>query len=117
MRRIPLAALLCCIACFPAIRERTIDARVRMSGADADWILAQHDSMIEGSMPRHFDSVRTRIDLHTRQAWFVLERLEPMPVSAAIEAAAMLTQLMRAMTPTATFATQVMDRTGTAKIT
>ena len=61
--------------------------------------------------------VRTRIDLHTRQAWFVLERLEPMPVSAAIEAAAMLTQLMRAMTPTATFATQVMDRTGTAKIT
>ncbi len=38
------------------------NARVIMSGADADWILAQHDQLIGGAMPHHFDSVRTRID-------------------------------------------------------
>ncbi|MBS2025370.1 MAG: MBL fold metallo-hydrolase [Deltaproteobacteria bacterium] len=38
------------------------NARVIMSAADADWILKQQDFLIEGNMPRHFDTVKDRID-------------------------------------------------------
>lgn len=60
--------------------------------------------------------VRTRIDLQTRRAWFVLERLEPMPLAAAVEAAVTLMETLRAISPAAGLAARLIDRTGTTEI-
>ena len=43
--------------------------------------------------------VRTRIDSATTRMWFVLERLEPMPVAALHEAGALLAATLRDMSP------------------
>jgi DNA/RNA-binding domain of Phe-tRNA-synthetase-like protein len=48
--------------------------------------------------------VRTRIDLATTRMWFVLERLEPMPMHALIEAGDMLAATLRRMSPGALIA-------------
>ncbi len=60
--------------------------------------------------------IRTRIDLQTRRAWFVLERLEPMPLDAAMEAAFALMETLRHISPTAELTARLIDRTGTAEI-
>ena len=61
--------------------------------------------------------VRTRIDLQTRRMWFVLERLEPMPVAAAREAAVTLMDMLRLMSPGTALATHLIDHTGTTELT
>ena len=60
--------------------------------------------------------VRTRIDTETRHAWFVLERLEPMPVAAAVDAAIVLKDVLQQVSPTAQVSVRLVDRTGTAAI-
>ncbi len=60
--------------------------------------------------------VRTRIDLPTRRAWFVLERLEPMPLAAAIEAAATLVEVLQLINPAGSFTTRLIQRSGSAQI-
>jgi hypothetical protein len=60
--------------------------------------------------------VRTRIDLQTHRAWFVLERLEPMPLAAAKEAAVTLMEALRQMSPGAELTARLIDRTGSTKI-
>ncbi len=60
--------------------------------------------------------VRTRITTETRLAWFVLERLEPMPVAAAVEAAIVLKDVLQQVSPTAQVSVRLVDRTGTAAI-
>lgn len=56
--------------------------------------------------------IRTRIDLLTHRMWFVLERLEPMPIASAEEAGAVLIQGLRQVSPQATFSAHRIDRTG-----
>jgi len=60
--------------------------------------------------------IRTRIDLQTRQAWFVLERLEPMPLAAAMEAAVALMETLRQISPAAGLTARLIDRIGTTEI-
>jgi DNA/RNA-binding domain of Phe-tRNA-synthetase-like protein len=43
--------------------------------------------------------LRTRIDAMTTRMWFVLERLEPMPMAALLEAGGLLTAHLRKMSP------------------
>ena len=60
--------------------------------------------------------IRTRIDLQTRRAWFVLERLEPMPLAAAIEAAVALMETLRQINPAAGLTARLIGRIGTTAI-
>jgi DNA/RNA-binding domain of Phe-tRNA-synthetase-like protein len=60
--------------------------------------------------------IRTRIDLQTRRAWFVLERLEPMPLAAAKEAAAALMEMLREISPAAELTARLISRIGTTVI-
>ncbi len=59
---------------------------------------------------------RTRIDLQTTRAWFVLERLDPMPLDAALGAAAALMEMLRLVSPDATFAARRINRSGIAEL-
>ena len=60
--------------------------------------------------------IRTRIDLETRQAWFVLERLDPMPLDAATEAAFALMETLRQVSPAAVLSARLVGRAGTTEI-
>jgi DNA/RNA-binding domain of Phe-tRNA-synthetase-like protein len=60
--------------------------------------------------------IRTRIDLQTRRAWFVLERLEPMPLAAATEAAVALMETLRQISPAAALTARLINRSGTTEI-
>jgi DNA/RNA-binding domain of Phe-tRNA-synthetase-like protein len=60
--------------------------------------------------------VRTRIDVQTRQAWFVLERLEPMSLAATMEAASSLMETLRLMSPGVELSARLTDRSGTTDI-
>jgi DNA/RNA-binding domain of Phe-tRNA-synthetase-like protein len=59
---------------------------------------------------------RTRIDPRTTRAWFVLERLDPMPVDAALEAAGGLMELLRLTNPGARLASFQISQNGTTEI-
>ena len=61
--------------------------------------------------------VRTRIDLDTRDTWFELERLAPMPVEAALDGARALVEALRQLSPDSRFAISLCDRAGTTVIT
>jgi len=56
--------------------------------------------------------VRTRIEASTRQMWFVLERLEPMPVVALLEAGQLLLSTLAQMSPGASIRTTFISREG-----
>jgi len=43
--------------------------------------------------------IRTRINEHSTEMWFVLERLDPMPIDALMEAAAQLIEGLRRLSP------------------
>jgi len=60
--------------------------------------------------------IRTRIDLHTCFAWFVLDRLEPMPLDAAADAGVELKAMLRQICPAAQVSVRRIDRAGTTKI-
>jgi hypothetical protein len=57
--------------------------------------------------------LRTRIDTTTTQMWFVLERLEPMPMDALREAGRSLSQALLALSPEAEVRALLSDRAGT----
>jgi DNA/RNA-binding domain of Phe-tRNA-synthetase-like protein len=57
--------------------------------------------------------LRTRIDAATTRMWFVLERLEPMPIPALLEAGDLLAATLRKMSPGAAIASTII-RTPTA---
>jgi DNA/RNA-binding domain of Phe-tRNA-synthetase-like protein len=59
---------------------------------------------------------RTRIDLQTRRAWFEFDRLEPMPVDAAADAAVALTERLRQISRALQFTVHRIDRAGTIDI-
>jgi DNA/RNA-binding domain of Phe-tRNA-synthetase-like protein len=56
--------------------------------------------------------LRTRIDAATTRMWFVLERLEPMPMPALLEAGDLLAATLRIMSPGAAIASTVMNSAG-----
>lgn len=57
--------------------------------------------------------LRTRIDLTTTRMWFVLERLEPMPIAALLEAGDLLAATLRRLSTGAAIATSFIgDRPG-----
>ena len=58
--------------------------------------------------------VRTRIDLSTTRMWFVLERLEPMPIAALREAGRALASALQAISPGATVSATLLGRDGLA---
>jgi DNA/RNA-binding domain of Phe-tRNA-synthetase-like protein len=60
--------------------------------------------------------IRTRIGLQTRQAWFVLERLEPMPLTAAMEAAVALMEALRQISPAGALTARLINRFGKTEI-
>jgi DNA/RNA-binding domain of Phe-tRNA-synthetase-like protein len=60
--------------------------------------------------------VRTRIDETTRDMWFVLERLEPMPIEALIEAGSLLAVKLAHLSPGARIASSMIDRTGSSQL-
>jgi DNA/RNA-binding domain of Phe-tRNA-synthetase-like protein len=60
--------------------------------------------------------IRTRIDFRTTRAWFVLERLDPMPVNAALDGAAALMEILGLMSPAARFTARLIDRYGTTEV-
>jgi DNA/RNA-binding domain of Phe-tRNA-synthetase-like protein len=60
--------------------------------------------------------IRTRIDLQTRRAWFVLKRLDPMPLDAATEAAFALIETLRQMNPAASLTARQIGRSGVTEI-
>ncbi len=53
--------------------------------------------------------LRTRIDAATTRMWFVLERLEPMPMPALIEAGDLLAATLRSMSPGAAVTCAIID--------
>ena len=53
-------------------------------------------------------SVRTRLEPHSTAMWFVLERLEPMPLDALQEAGAALITEIRALAPAAEVSTRLL---------
>ncbi len=59
---------------------------------------------------------RTRIDLLTRRMWFVLERLEPMPLAAVQEAASALMRRLGQMSSSAHLTACLIDRRGTVEM-
>lgn len=56
--------------------------------------------------------VRTRIGTSTSQMWFVLERLEPMPIVSLLEAGQLLAGILAHMSPGASIATTFISREG-----
>jgi DNA/RNA-binding domain of Phe-tRNA-synthetase-like protein len=52
--------------------------------------------------------LRTRIDLATSRMWFVLERLEPMPMPALLEAGERLAATLRTLGPRATVTSTIL---------
>jgi DNA/RNA-binding domain of Phe-tRNA-synthetase-like protein len=56
--------------------------------------------------------VRTRIDEATRDVWFVLERLEPMPISALLEAGGVLITAITRQNPGARLESALIDQSG-----
>ena len=58
--------------------------------------------------------LRTRIDAATTRMWFVLERLEPMPVAALLEAGDLLAATLRTMSPGAAITNTLIERPGLA---
>lgn len=57
--------------------------------------------------------LRTRIDTTTTQMWFVLERLEPMPMAALREAGQVLRQAILELSPDAELCARLSNRAGT----
>lgn len=55
--------------------------------------------------------LRTRIDEATTRMWFVIERLEPMPIPALREAGHVLVAALQKLSPNAAIATDLIDRT------
>jgi DNA/RNA-binding domain of Phe-tRNA-synthetase-like protein len=55
---------------------------------------------------------RTRIDEATTRMWFVLERLEPMPMAALREAGTVLVAALRQLSPGATISSALIERSG-----
>ena len=53
---------------------------------------------------------RTRLDVATTEMWFVLERLEPMPIDALLEAGAALVAGLRALAPAADITTEFLSQ-------
>ncbi|MDE2250468.1 MAG: hypothetical protein KGL25_03575 [Gammaproteobacteria bacterium] len=53
--------------------------------------------------------LRTRIDTTTTRMWFVLERLEPMPIAALLEAGDLLAATLRKLTPGVVISRTVID--------
>jgi DNA/RNA-binding domain of Phe-tRNA-synthetase-like protein len=61
--------------------------------------------------------VRTRIDEATRDMWFVLERLEPLPISTLLQAGDELMSVLRQWSPESSVAATLIDASGsTARI-
>jgi DNA/RNA-binding domain of Phe-tRNA-synthetase-like protein len=60
--------------------------------------------------------VRTRIDEATREMWFVLERLAPMPIEALIEAGKGFAVRLATLSPSARITSSIIDRTGTSRL-
>lgn len=56
-------------------------------------------------------SIRTRIEPTTTDTWFVLERLDPMPLAALEHAGNTLADLLKRITPDAVFSQTLIDRT------
>jgi DNA/RNA-binding domain of Phe-tRNA-synthetase-like protein len=56
--------------------------------------------------------VRTRIEETTRDLWFVLERLEPMPISVLLEAGNALANGLARSSPGASVASSMVDQWG-----
>lgn len=54
--------------------------------------------------------LRTRIDATTIRMWFVLERLEPMPIPALLEAGRLLAAALRKLSPGAAIASTTITR-------
>jgi DNA/RNA-binding domain of Phe-tRNA-synthetase-like protein len=54
--------------------------------------------------------VRTRIQETTSSIWFVFDRLEPMPMSALLEAGALLCETLRQLNPDAILSSLLIDR-------
>jgi DNA/RNA-binding domain of Phe-tRNA-synthetase-like protein len=54
--------------------------------------------------------LRTRIDETTTRMWFVLERLEPMPIPALLEAGRLLAATLRKLSPDAAIVSTIIDR-------
>ncbi len=53
---------------------------------------------------------RTRLDVGTTDMWFVLERLEPMPISSLVEAGEAIVAGVRRLAPGASITTRVLER-------
>ena len=58
--------------------------------------------------------LRTRIDERATRMWFVLERLEPMPMSALQEAGNLLAATLRQMSPGAAISSTIVERSDVA---
>lgn len=56
---------------------------------------------------------RTRIEASTTRMWFVLERLDPMPIPMLVEAGERLAHTLRTMKPAARVTMTLLDREGT----
>ncbi|HEY3731970.1 MAG TPA: phenylalanine--tRNA ligase beta subunit-related protein [Steroidobacteraceae bacterium] len=56
--------------------------------------------------------VRTRIEASTTDMWFVVERLEPMPLSALNEVGEQLTRALQQLSPTCQVSVVLLNRTG-----
>ena len=60
--------------------------------------------------------LRTRIESSTTDMWFVLERLDPMPMDSLHEAGRVLIHYLRALSPEAHIRTFLSDRSGTTAV-
>ncbi|MGH9348559.1 MAG: hypothetical protein ACRD26_14970, partial [Vicinamibacterales bacterium] len=57
-------------------------------------------------------TARTRVEVTTRDLWFVLERLDPMPIAALVEAGDALVEGLRRLAPDAAVSTEILRAGG-----
>jgi DNA/RNA-binding domain of Phe-tRNA-synthetase-like protein len=77
------------------------DGAPATEAAEADEVIWRDDAGVTCRRWNWRQSVRTRLEPHSIAMWFVLERLEPMPLAALAEAGAALMAAVRELAPTA----------------
>jgi DNA/RNA-binding domain of Phe-tRNA-synthetase-like protein len=90
--------------------ETTRDGEVVREHPDLGEVIWRDDLGVTCRRWNWRQTPRTRLDLQTTDMWFVLERLDPMPLSALEEAGEALVEALRRMAPRCVVERRVLSR-------
>lgn len=83
------------------------DGQPAIEGAEPGEVIWRDDAGVTCRRWNWRQTSRTRLELHATDMWFVLERLEPMPVDALLEAGELLVSGLRRLAPAADIMTML----------